>query len=286
MFQLLRKVIYTPVINAFLRKCQRLLGNSLPDKYRLTPNGKVRLAIEDTTILLHTNPTSYVVRKLYWQGAMRFEYTSIFVSLSRKVGSFWDIGANIGYYSVLGARLNTGLQVNAFEPSTGPHHYCQLNIDGNHLSDQIHLHNLALSNVQGQIDFYQVANPKFTQYHNLSGEHNTGSKLHLKAEKVVVKSQTLDAMRVTQPSIDLIKLDVEGAEVSVLQGAMKTLVQDKPIVICEVLFNYNEQEIDEIMSSLGYHFFAFQKGALKRITTLIRSEDDGVRMSFLYPRRR
>jgi len=48
------------------------------------------------------------------------------------VKTFYDIGANIGYYSLLGATINEDLIVVGFEPATGPAYYFKENIKINH----------------------------------------------------------------------------------------------------------------------------------------------------------
>lgn len=52
---------------------------------------------------------------------MQFEYTDIFVRLIRKVEGFYDIGANIGYYSLLAASENAQITIVGFEPAA---RYC------------------------------------------------------------------------------------------------------------------------------------------------------------------
>ena len=61
--------------------------------------------------------------------------------------------------------------------------------------------------------------------------------------------------------IDLMKIDVEGAEVEVLIGAMNTIRENKPVIVIES-FN-RKTEIDDIFMSLGY----------KQVDTIRQGED-------------
>ncbi|MEM7381552.1 MAG: FkbM family methyltransferase, partial [Bacteroidota bacterium] len=208
---------------------------------------------------------------------------SIFVDLIKKVNTFWDVGANIGYYSILGSKLNESLKAEAFEPSTGPLKYLSDNVKINEMSDSINIHPYALSDEKGDIDFYEVFNPKFPKILNLSGEHNTGAKKEIPSQKVTVSAKRLSDIRHQTPAIELIKIDVEGAELSVLHGGLEAIKKDRPLIICEVLYNLNESELESYFKDLEYSFFAHIGHGLKKKSTLLREEDDGIRDVFFVP---
>ncbi|WP_373517768.1 hypothetical protein, partial [Pricia sp.] len=86
---------------------------------------------------LRTNQTSYLTRELFWKKAENFEYTTIFIGLIAKVTTFFDVGANIGYYSILGCKINPSLTVYAFEPSIGVMIYMRENLKINNLLDKV-----------------------------------------------------------------------------------------------------------------------------------------------------
>jgi hypothetical protein len=84
--------------------------------------------------------------------------------------------------------------------------------------------------------------------------------------------------------VDLMKLDTEGAEAIILQGASKTIQRDKPIIICETLFNKIEGELERIMRSFDYSFYNHTGQGLQKVDSIIRNEDDGIRNCFFVPR--
>ncbi len=244
---------------------------------------KLKIA-KSISIRIKANQTSFIARELYWGKPLQYEYTSIFLEIVKDLNTFWDVGANIGYYSILGCKINANLKVEAFEPSMGPKVYLYENLKLNNVLDQIQVHATALSNKSGNIEFYQVVNPKFPKILNLSGEHNIGTKKGLSSEKINVQSTRIDDIRKGVSPVDLMKIDVEGAEIEVLKGGLQTFKRDRPIIICEVLFNFNEAELSSIMKDLNYSFFAHTGyNRLKKVDSLIREEDDGVRNVFFVP---
>lgn len=281
---LFHSIIYQPAINTLLRNINKLLSPILPKKFKIHPSGLLKVKIDSNlSFYLKTNQTSYLTRELFWKKPLEFEYTSIFIDLVKKVGSFWDIGANIGYYSILGCKANPNLKVIAFEPSVGPKVYMTENLKINGLEDRITIEPMALSNFNGEIEFYQIVNPKFPSILNLSGEHNMGTKKSLTSEKVKIPSLRIDDYESSANSIDLIKIDTEGAEVEILKGGQQTILKHRPIIVCETLFNRNEVEIEQVLGGLGYRFFNHTENGLQEAETLMREVDNGVRNCFCVP---
>lgn len=280
---LLYKIIYHSKINWVIRNINYLLSPILPKKIKIHPSGISTIKIlGHQSIKLKSNQTSYVTRELFWKGSQNYEYTPIFISLIKKVSTFFDIGSNIGYFSILGASVNNNLKVDAFEPSTGPKMYLLENIKINHLSARITVHGLALSDQQGEVDFFEIRNKKYPSIYNLSGEHNLGTKAHLKSSKTKVESDTLDQFvkKNNITNLDLIKVDTEGCEDLILKESNRTIEEFKPIIICEVLFNKIESQLEKIMLKHQYEFYNHVQDSLIKVSTLQRKTDNGVRNCF------
>jgi len=281
---LFHSLIYQPNINTVLRNFNKFLSPVLPKKIKIHPSGLLKVNVDSKlSFYLKTNQTSYLTRELFWKKPLDFEYTAIFIDLIKKVESFWDIGANIGYYSILGCKANPDLKVIAFEPSVGPKVYMTDNLKINGLENRIKIEPMALSNVNGEVEFYQITNPKFPSILNLSGEHNMGAKKSLTSEKIKIQSIRIDDYKDSKNTIDLIKIDTEGAEVEILKGGQQTILEKKPIIVLETLFNRNEAEIEHLLSQLGYRFFNHTESGLQEVETLTREVDNGVRNCFCVP---
>lgn len=276
-------LIYNTKINWLIRNINYILSPLLPEKIKIHPSGTININIKShKSIKLKANQTSYVTRELFWKGSENYEYTSIFINLIKKTDVFFDIGSSIGYYSVLGASINKRLKVEAFEPSTGPMIYLSENVKINNLSSRIKVNVLALSNKQGQIDFFEIRNKKYPTIYNLSGEHNIGTKPYLKSLKTKVTSDTLDnfVKKNDIEKIDLIKVDTEGCEDLILIESSNTINQFKPIIICEVLFNRIESQLENIMLGHNYEFYNHSGKGLTKVNTIKRDSDNGIRNCF------
>ncbi|WP_299675618.1 FkbM family methyltransferase [uncultured Dokdonia sp.] len=281
-------IIYHPKINKLIRNINYVLAPILPAKIKIYPTGKIKVHFKEVgPIYFKTNQTSFLTRELFWKGPEKFEFTSIFIKLIKKVDVFLDVGTNIGYYSILGGKFNPKLQVIAFEPSEGPRVYASENSKINNLEERIQIEPLALSNTTGILDFYNVTNPKFPNIHNLSGEHNlTTSKDKLNYTKVKATSVILDeyvaSSKIT--TIDLMKIDTEGSEYLILEGAQKVLDTHRPIVICETLFNVIEDKLEAIFIDRDYAFYNHTGTGLTKVSSIQRTEDNGARNCFFVPK--
>jgi len=284
MKQLFYKTIYHPAINKVLRNINKALKPLLCNKIQLPPSGLI--TIRNSTgkkLWMNTNQTNYLTHLVFWNGYKNFEYTDIFIELIKKIDVFYDIGANIGYYSLLAAMENNQIQVVGFEPASGPLFYFRKNVQMNNFKN-IQIEPVALSHKEGEITFYEIKNKKYTYLeHNLAGEGNAGGMVSGRNfVPIHVTSTTLDkyAQENKQEKIDLIKMDTEGTEHLILQQASHVLTSMQPIIICETLFDKIESKLETILKSYGYEFYNHTANGLEKVSSIIRKEDDGVRNCF------
>jgi FkbM family methyltransferase len=151
---------------------------------------------------------------------------------------FIDVGAHIGKYTVHFARK--GSRVMAIEPDTVTFRSLARNIRVNNLKNVILL-NVAAWNERTELVLY-------------SGPYAGQNSVKLRSNKwVVVHSETLDSLarqyRLTK--VNWIKVDVEQAEVEVLEGAQQTILESKPKIIVEV-WGQNESKMKAFVSKIGY----------------------------------
>lgn len=280
--QLIYQIIYHPFVNRILLFINRSLSSVT--NFQLPPSGTITIKLSNgIKFRLITNQTSYVTKLLYWNGANKFEYTPIFEGLAQKIDSFMDIGANTGYYSVLASAVNKKISVHSFEPAQGPAHYLRENIAINQFGNNIQAHDIALSDKESEVEFYEVQNAKYRYLaHNLGGVGSLKKESDSKRSSTIVKTLPLDRFveREGIERVDLIKIDTEGTENLILNGSHQTILQFKPIIICETLFNRVERELETIMRSHGYEFYNHLDQKLHRVNTLVREKDNSVRDCF------
>ena len=145
-----------------------------------------------------------------------------------------DIGAHVGYWSM---RLVQSFEhVIAFEP-VAEHRMClRFNVQSPKL----------------QIEPYAVGLEACTELLEIHLENSGMCRISTEGEPVSVRS--LDSYALD--AVDLVKIDVEGYEVNVLNGMALTAQRCKPLIFIEVLPNGPRGEVAEILTQWGYKHIA------------------------------
>lgn len=160
-----------------------------------------------------------------------------------------DIGANVGLFSVpLAKAVGENGQVFAFEPVTSNVERLKRNLSQNHL-DNVTVFAIALGREDGFIDLHLADDPAFPSTDAVSGNRATG-------ERLSVSLRRLDTVwhDAGSPPIQVIKLDVEGAEVDVLEGARSLLETCEPLLMIEANTKNDLAELEGRLSPLGYNY--------------------------------
>jgi FkbM family methyltransferase len=185
----------------------------------------------------------------------------------KKNDIFYDIGANIGWYSLHIAKKNTNSNIYSFEPINTTYNQLCNNIKLNKLNN-ITTFNCALGDKNDRIKFYFRKDMTGAA----SAQNITEDPL---AEELLCYVRRLDdCWSEIGQNPSLIKCDVEGAELFVFQGGRKCLIECKPIVFCEMLrkwsakFGYSPNELINFFSELGYNCYEPSEDKLFRFTQM------------------
>jgi FkbM family methyltransferase len=141
---------------------------------------------------------------------------------------FLDIGANIGWFTLLASTIvGPKGHIHAFEPRSETVHYLKKTIELNALGPVVTVHPYGLSDQTGEQTLAwepQSYNPghSFLVANGANGPWTTET----------VALRRLDELNL--PKVDMIKMDVEGAELLVLRGGEKTFNASRPIVLSEL----------------------------------------------------
>lgn len=167
------------------------------------------------------------IGRLMWVGAYEPELRKLLKNFLQPGMVFLDVGAHIGYFSVLAAaRVIPEGEVHAFE--VNPICVDRL-IKNAETYPVIRVHTQAVSDAEGEALFFPSVR---------AAEYGWGSLFDDGERKrsLVVPTTTLDAWSSRRgiTRVDFIKLDIEGAEYRALRGARRLLEQTRPVIFFEV----------------------------------------------------
>jgi FkbM family methyltransferase len=182
----------------------------------------------------------YAWRQLYFKGS-RFthdgwlyepETTRFVLGYLRAGDTFIDIGANAGYYTLIGAAIvGPSGSVHAFEPNPQVVALLRESVHLNRFASWVRVNAVAVSANGGIANLFRPADPSTT-----GAATTVSSSRHAFLPAISVPSialdQYFDATRLQR--IRLVKIDVEGGELEVISGALKTFRTAPPdAIICE-----------------------------------------------------
>lgn len=191
-----------------------------------------------------------------WLGLYERKETRSFVSAVQHNSVVWDIGANVGYYTLMASRLAE--KVFSFEPLPSNVAKLKQHIALNHL-ENVFVEEAAVSDHEGDAFFKEA------------GSNSVG---RLQADgQLKVRLLTIDGLwqRSEIPIPSLIKMDVEGAELNALRGGINMLKCARPTIFLATHSQNLHQSCSNLLLNLGYqlHVIEFhaslQCGALMAI---------------------
>jgi len=179
---------------------------------------------------------------------------------------FLDVGANIGVYSVYLSDIPSLVAIHAFEPAPSTFLVLNKNIGLTYAPDKISASPFALSHKDGSMDF--------AIYGNLAGNNAIADTNHSKAppaEIVTVNTRKLDSVIKSRGETFVCKIDVEGHELGVIEGAKDYLQNNRGLLQVESFPN-NRRALRSELSKLGYDIIFQMKNDLF-FTNIISNEE-------------
>jgi FkbM family methyltransferase len=181
------------------------------------------------------------------QGIGEPQVQKVLIEHLRRGMTFYDVGANIGFFSLMAARL-VGPEgcVVSFEADPEIAARLRENLVRNQFT-HAHVEEKAVWSEPGTVTFERV-DPAKSPDRGL-GHISTNDSA---AGAITVEAVSLDQYANSHPPPDFLKCDVEGAEVSVFQGATKLLSSTRPIFLVEVHSPGNHRVLVDLFISHGY----------------------------------
>lgn len=163
-----------------------------------------------------------------------------------------DGGANIGNHSVFFAGV-IGAPVVAFEPQ--PHNFDLLlaNVHLNRLEQKVDSRDVAIGDRKGRIELVQALQHNFGSFTADSTLLQERARMATAAGKFEVNLSTLDEeLADVRDAVAIIKLDLEGMELSALQGARRIIMESLPVIAVECFTRSQYLQIKEFLAPYDY----------------------------------
>jgi len=250
--------IYDLLINKFLiqknqiRKFSGTLLDLLIKQDKKGYYSNYNIKISDGRVF-HGSLKNYRYKLLFWDGTFEPTETKVMSHVLKADDIFFDVGANIGWYSTFAAQLLKKGKVYAFEPIKVVAQSLSSNISINRF-DNVLVENLALANENGDAEI---------NFDNDNWGLSSLKAINNSKEKLIIQVRKLDdyVSENKIKNITVIKCDIEGAEHLFLKGAENTLKRFSPIIFMEVspknlsTFDVTPVEINKKLTSLGYSLY-------------------------------
>ena len=195
---------------------------------------------------------------LYLNGCFEADDSKALIESLNKGDTFIDIGAHIGYYSMLAYRLVGELgKVICFEPTPSTYSLLVKNLQG---KKNVRAENLAVYSIQTNMEFNDYG-LKYMVFNSFKKARL--NDVDLVANHINVQTTTLDDYcRVNEVKPSFIKIDAESVELHVLQGATETINKFKPKFMIEVgdfehIDAGSSYKIISFLTALGYNVFEY-----------------------------
>jgi FkbM family methyltransferase len=205
------------------------------------------------------DPCDSLGREVLLHGCYEPETVALLSALLSEGMTYVDVGANIGHHALIAAsRVGGTGAIHTFEPAPAMFNELRRNMSRNGCRN-VTCNNCALGEQVGTAQFYLADISE-------SAANSLGRTVHVTDRQVSVSVRTLDdyceAAGINR--LDVLKVDVEGAELLVLRGAERTIRRFQPLIVLEfskhtAAFGYEAAELAQTLRNLQYELFTVGK---------------------------
>ena len=221
--------------------------------------------------------------QLYGDGLIEEDVTTFLLTHVRPGMTFIDVGANVGYFTLLAAHLvQPSGSVHAFEPTPQT---CALLRRNTHGKPNITVHQQALWSSRTTLAFYDYG-PQYSVLNSLR-QHRLVQEAQIRLRQAYeVECLPLDAYCAECHLVpDFIKLDAESAEPHILRGSAHTIAQHKPIIALEVWDDSSRNSRDDLAFLLDHGYAAFEYQAGEITPHRLKERYDYTNILLVHPQR-
>jgi FkbM family methyltransferase len=215
-------------------------------------------------IRMKLDRSAYMGSVLYWFGYHSRDEIHLLDELLQPEMVFADVGANQGEFTLHAARRLSSGKVLAFEPVEALFNHLEENVRLNQLTN-VYTYPYALSDTPGTLKMYTSDDEEI--HHSLneglaSVFQSDERSVALGEVRVEVFDRIFEMLSLGR--LDVMKIDVEGAELHVLRGAKESLREYHPTLLLEMneaaihAAGYTKQEVFEFLQAFNYQCFLIE----------------------------
>jgi FkbM family methyltransferase len=232
------------------------------------PAGVTTFTLRDNRDLTFVNTESLVLHQLYWFGEQGWEPQLLpwWRRFCRRSAAILELGANVGYFTVQGAKAGPRARYIAVEPYPVSARVCRANLELNRIRSVELVTAAAVAHTEPAVELHvpgdQLAAPTVAFI-------SAGTELPERMSRRVRQTISVPAVDVRPllSGIDLLKLDVEGQEHALLAASREQLRTRRPTIFVEVLPGTARLRrlIADLCRDDGFHCYVPHAGALVRL---------------------
>jgi FkbM family methyltransferase len=245
------KILPFGVLSKLTQLLPRITMVRLVSSFKLVKIYQVSLFGEEFSIESGPRDDHYLDLEKDGLRTWEHEALSVWANEVRSAEIAVDVGAYLGIYSILAAKLGCK-RVLAFEPNSNNFIQLQQNLSLNHLENFVVSHRVAVGAESKTVSMITPGGRPNSSGSQISNSP-TGRKLKSWEVESKVKMSTLDSLLLNEKArISVIKIDAEGYEMYILQGAIVTLKNYQPSILIELLDTDKKMEADIFLENFGY----------------------------------
>jgi len=209
--------------------------------------------------LMSLNLQDRIQRRMFVKHCHEPETEKLFEKYFKDSKCFLDIGANVGYFTLMGKSINPKLKIYSFEPNPNNVERLRKNISLNKFNDVV-VSSQCISDVNTEVTF-AVPPENESGWGRIENDHLPLDNF----KKITTQAVTLDSMLESDyfknDIPDLLKVDIEGNEMKLINGGIKFLEKFHPVICLELNepclneSNTSSEEIISKLKSLNYECF-------------------------------
>jgi FkbM family methyltransferase len=268
-YPLLVRLLYIPIVmRRVLRRFAYRRKGRILDEFARIIEGDVLVRVPGFEGSFWMSPRSDLFRRILTFGDYETEIRKLFLAHLDKCRDVIDVGANIGFFSILAAKhLGDKARVLAIEPTTQAARRLGLNAQCNAVAEKLVVFRGAASDLAGNISINVIEGKE--EYSSIGELVHPAISRDLSVRETIPAARLDDLIKKYDLKPGLIKIDVEGSELSVIKGGLDTLTRCRPVIISELsnsLLNRSGvkgRDVVALIESCGYRVHDLEDSSAK-----------------------